>query len=151
MHTSRFHLTITAGLAVGLGAMTTLALLPHAAQGYPTVAISSGSNPVSAWAGTFSSTAISVLTAPEDQDIVITDISLSCNYTCEDRVEMTRSDGTMVGSFWISGGYSSSYDSLSVQQNYSSGIPIPAGQSLSIRTSSGHNAAYTLSGYHAQP
>ena len=152
MHTSRYHLTLTATLAIGLGATGALSLMPQTAVGYPAGAVVSiGTNPVSAWAGTVGVTSTTILTAPSDQDIVITDIHLSCHYTCETRVEMTLSDGSTVGSFWVSGGYGSSYDSLSIQQAFSSGIPVHAGQSLSLQSTGGSTVAYTLSGYHAQP
>jgi hypothetical protein len=151
MHTSRFQLALTTTLAIGLGATGAAVLIPQTAVGYPAGAsVSTGTNPVDAWAGTVGSSTTSILTAPADQDIVVTDVHLSCNYMCETRVTMTRSDGTTVGSFWVSGGYGSSYDSLSVQQQFSSGIPVPAGQNLSLQSSSG-TIAYTLSGYLAQP
>jgi hypothetical protein len=150
MQTSPLHLSLTVGLAAGLGVMSTIVVMPHTAQGYPTTAVSTGTNPVSAWAGTVNTTGTVVLSAPADQDIVVTDISLSCNYMCESLVYMSRSDGTQVGSFWVSGGYGSSYDSSTVQQQLASGLPVPAGQSLTIGSSSG-TIAYTLSGYLAQP
>ena len=151
MHTTRFHLMLTVGLSGALGAMTILAVSSQPAQGYPTTAISTAYNPVQAWAGEFDNHASTVLTAPADQDIVITDIHLSCNYMCEDKVQMTRSDGTEVGLFWISGGYGNNYDSSKIEQQFSSGIPVPAGQSLTLQTINGYTAAYTLSGYQAQP
>jgi len=151
MNTSRFQLTLTTSLAVGLGAMATMALMPLSAIGYPASgSISLGSNPVQAWAGTVNHTGATVVTAPSDQDIVVTDLILSCNSSCDARASLTRSDGTLVGSFWVSGGYGSSYDTLSIQYQLSSGIPVPAGQSLSISTSY-DTIAYTLSGYLAQP
>ncbi len=120
MHTSRFQLALTTTLAIGLGATGAAVLIPQTAVGYPAGAsVSTGTNPVDAWAGTVGSSTTSILTAPADQDIVVTDVHLSCNYMCETRVTMTRSDGTTVGSFWVSGGYGSSYDSLSVQQQFS--------------------------------
>jgi hypothetical protein len=151
MYAPKFHLTLTVGLSAALGAMTVLALSSQPAKGYPAAAVSAASNPVQAWAGEVNSTDTVIMTAPTDQDIVVTDVHLSCNYACEDRVVLTRSDGSTVGMFWISGGYGSSYDSSNIQQQFSSGIPVPAGQTLSIRTISGYTAAYTLAGYHAQP
>jgi hypothetical protein len=82
------------------------------------------------------------------QNIVITDVHFSCNYNCETKVVMTRSDGTLVGRFWVSGGYGTGYDSLSIQQQFASGIPSPASQSLSL-SMSGNTIAYTLSCYQA--
>ena len=150
MHTNRFHLIVTTGLAICLGATGAMALLPTTAIGYPAgSAVSMGSNPVQSWGGTTSSDV--VLSAPSDQDLVITDVHLSCNYMCETRVELQRSDSSMVGMFWISGGYGSSYDSQSVEQMFSSGLRIPAGQSLSLYSSSGSSVAYMFSGYQAQP
>ncbi len=150
MHTHRFHLIVTTGLAICLGATGAMALLPTAAIGYPAgSSVSLGSNPVQSWGGTTSSAA--VLTAPSDHDLVITDVHLSCNYMCETRVELVRSDGATVGMFWVSGGYGSSYDSLAIQQMFSSGLRIAAGQSMNLTSSSGASVAYTFSGYHAQP
>ena len=151
MHTSKFHLALTTALALGMGAAGSAALLPHTAVGYPSGAsISTGSNPVQSWAGTVSSSSTTIFTAPEDQDIVVTDVHLSCNYTCDTRFTMTRSDGTTIGSFQVSGGYGSSYDSLSIQQQFNSGLPVPAGQTLTIQTTH-DTVSYTLSGYLAQP
>jgi hypothetical protein len=150
MHAHRFHLILTTGLAICLGAFGAVAILPTVAIGYPAgSAVSMGSNPIHSWGGVFTSE--TVLTAPDDQDLVITDVHLSCNYMCDTRVEMLRTDGETVGMFWVSGGYGSSYDSLAIQQMFSSGLRIPAGQALSLISSSGAQVAYTLSGYQAQP
>ena len=151
MSAPKFHLTLTVGLSAALGSMTVLALSSQPAKGYPAAAVSAASNPVQAWAGEVAATTTDLLTAPSDQDIVITDVHFSCNYACEDRVILSRSDGSTVGMFWISGGYGSSYDSSNIQQQFSSGIPVPSGQTLSIRTAYGNTAAYTLTGYLAQP
>ena len=151
MSNNHFQTMLITGLAIGFGATATLSLRPHSAIGFPAApAVSLGSNPIQAWAGTINSNTSTILSAPSDQNIVLTDIHFSCNYTCETRVTMTRSDGTVVGSFWVSGGYGSDRDSLSIQQQFSSGIPIPAGQSLVLNTT-GNTIAYTLSGYQAHP
>jgi hypothetical protein len=150
MHAHRFHLILTTGLAICLGAFGAVAILPTVAIGYPAgSAVSMGSNPIHSWGGITASA--DVLTAPSEQDLVITDVTLTCNSTCDTRVQLQRSDGTSVGMFWVSGGYGSSYDSLSIQQMFSSGLRIPAGQALSLISSSGAQVAYTLSGYQAQP
>ena len=151
MQPTRYHLTLTIGLAAGLGATTSLLLNSPPAEGYPTSAISVGTNPVDAWAGTFTTTPVTVFSAPADQDIVVTDLHFSCNYACDQRVVLTRSDGTLVGSYWISGGYGSSLDGVSVQQSLTSGLPIPAGQSLSAVSTGSYTVSYTLSGYLSQP
>ena len=151
MSNNRFQIVLTTGLAMGLGAMTTLTFLPQSAVGFPAApAVSLGSNPVEAWAGTVDSNPVTLFTAPGDQNIVITDIHFSCNYFCDSRVDLIRSDGTTVGSFYVSGGYGADRDSLSIQQQFASGIPILAGQTVTLQTT-GSTVAYTLSGYQARP
>ena len=151
MSTDRLQTFLITGLSMGLGAMTIMVFQSQPAIGLPSSpTVSVGTNPVRAWAGTVNSNPVVLFTAPTDQDIVITDVHLSCNYTCETRIELIRSDASTVGSFWISGGYGTNYDSLSVQQQFASGIPVPAGQSLSIETT-GPTVAYTISGYEARP
>ena len=150
MHAHRFHLMLTTGLAICLGAAGAAAGLPTVAIGYPAgSAVSMGSNPVQSWGGATSSAV--VRSAPSDQDLVITDVNLSCNYMCDTRVELQRSDGHVLGSFWVSGGYGTSYDTLAIQQSFTSGLRLPAGQDLILASSSGAAVAYTLSGYQAQP
>jgi hypothetical protein len=152
MTESRFHLTLTVGLAACMGALTVAAFSSNVAIGYPSVgAVSSGANPVQSWGGTMSGSGLTVFTAPVDMDIVITDVHFSCSYMCDTRVTMIRSDAKNVGTFYISGGYGSNYDSMAVSQQFSSGIKIPAGQSLAISPTSGISVAYTLSGYEATP
>ena len=151
MSADRFQTILCTGLAIGLGAMTVLVFQSPPAIGLPaSPATSVGSNPVDAWAGTVNSSGTTAFTAPSAHDIVITDVHFSCNFTCETRVQLIRSDGTTIGSFWVAGGYGSSYDALSVQQQFGSGLPVPAGQSLTIQTT-GSTVAYTLSGYLAHP
>jgi hypothetical protein len=148
MQSSRFQIVLIAALSMGLG----VSLTTSVAVGYPAgSAVSTGANPVDSWAGNVSSTSTPVLTAPADQDLVITDVHLSCNSSCDTRVELRTSGDALVGNFWVSGGYGSSYDSLSIQQAFSSGLRIPAGQTLNISNTTGHSVAYTLSGYQAQP
>ncbi len=112
MHDHRFHLILTTGLAICLGAAGALALLPSDAIGYP------------------AGSAVSM---------------------CETRVSLERSDGEMLGMFWVSGGYGTSYDTLAIQQTFSSGLRLSGGQHLTMSSSSGSAVAYTFSGYQAQP
>lgn len=155
MQTTRFQLSLTTGLALALGVVSTMALLPQAAVGYPAgTAISAGVNPVDSWAGVTTGSSASptlLLTAPPDQDVVLTDILLSCNYSCDTRVELTRDDGTQIGNFYVRGGYGTNDDGLAVSHAFEGGLRVPAGQSLSIRTSVNYLVAYTVSGYQAQP
>jgi hypothetical protein len=155
MQTTRFQLSLTTGLALALGVVSTMALLPHTAVGYPAgAAVSAGANPVDSWAGVttgISATPTLVLTAPSGQDLVLTDILLSCNHVCDTRVELNRGDGIQVGNFYVSGGYGTNNDTLAVSHTFESGLLVPAGQSLSINTTSSYLVSYTVSGYQAQP
>ena len=181
MTNSRFHLSLTTVLAMGLGATLTHALTPSTAAGYPAgVAVSYGGNPVVSSAGTVAlGSSESALTTSADQDLVITDAILSVSSSdgsCKGSVDftLTLSGGTALGHFtsdltgnhpWVSSpyitaayGYSSGTDPTQAV-HFTSGIRVPAGETVVVHTTgraiscgdSSVSARYTLSGYLAQP
>ena len=146
MQTSRFQLGLVATLAIGLG----FSLSSSQAIGYPSgSAVSMGSNPVWAQGGNFSGGTAGYITAPADQDMVVTDILLSTRYSLE-RANLTLEDGTNVGQAIIHG-YDSDRPATPLSHQFSSGIRIPAGTYLQINGSWGGDVDYTFSGYYAQP
>ena len=171
MQTSRFQLGLIAALSLGLG----YALAPSAAIGYPAgAAVSSGSNPIVSIGGSvYADETKTLLTAPSDQDLIITDLVLtSFSYVgCKKnhKTELTTSAGAVLGQYETSSSTSRryyDYDSspgLSVRHAFQSGLRVPAGESLSVGTiesgehgdgcgsSTTYGVRYSLSGYHAQP
>ena len=175
MQTSRFQLGLIATLAVGLG----FSLSSSDAVGYPAgAAVSMGTNPVFAVggsiAGAYSPTVTSILTAPTDQAIVITDVHLQ-SYTTDTcrRAHwsiLEISSGGQVAHFETTSAYGetgyyepSNSDGSLVNQSFGSGILVPAGQTLQIQSNQSWQYArsgcgpvanggvrYTVSGYHAQ-
>jgi hypothetical protein len=141
MQTSRFQLGLIAALAVGLG----YTLSSSQAVGYPAgAAVSLGTNPVWSTAGTVSgSTTITVIEAPADQDVVITDLSMYCNGASH--LFLRLDDGTLVGRYRVVDGAGL------VNRSLNSGILVPAGQSVQLENESGSTVFYNYSGYYAQP
>jgi hypothetical protein len=141
MQTSRFQLGLIATLAVGLGFSLSLS----DAIGYPASAVSLGTNPVWSVGGTPSSTEI--LTAPADQDMIITDVHFANTDGSWLRLEMHTS-GTYVA------GFSSDDTSDRTVASLRSGIRVPAGQALTMNFEAHYglgSSRYTVSGYYAQP
>ena len=92
MQTSRFQLGLIATLAAGLGA----ALSSSPAIGYPSgPVVSSGTNPVWAIGGTLPGETRTVLTAPADQDMVVTDVLITGD-SGHERAYLNLQDGTRV-------------------------------------------------------
>jgi len=180
MSTTPFHLCLTTGLALGLGAALTHAITPSIAGGYPAgAAVSYGANPVISSAGTVAvGSSETALTAPDDQDLVITDAILSVSSSegsCIGAVDFTLqlSDGTAVGHFTSDlTGYREAYDTSygygygytsgtdpTQAVHFGSGIRVPAGETVDVQitgraircSESSVSARYTLSGYLAQP
>lgn|GEM_PF-973296 len=149
------------------------------AVGYPAgAAVSSGSNPVFSEGGSFSinygSTASAeVFSAPEDQDLIITDLVLDAgtdDFNCIEhwRVDLTIPDSTLASTsvsprFRRQSGYNYSDDSnytQGSQLNLNSGLRVPAGTSAQLEaismqqggcTSRNGQILWTASGYYAQP
>jgi len=171
MHIDRFQLLITTSLAIATGGLATLVLGSRNAQGYPAgSAISYGHNPVVAYGGNlFNGSTTTVITAPADQDIIVSDVVLtpdSTDHTCvaglQFRLEL--GSGPSVGTYamQIKTDAERSYTNTSqnVVAQYSSGIRVPAGDTLQAAvnhsyeyncTRSELSVAYAVSGYIAQP
>ena len=168
MQTSRFQLGLMATLAMGLG----FSLSSSDAVGYPTAGVVSlGINPVRSYAGAISRDSNLTLFSSAEQDFVVTDVSLiaqSNNSYCMDKISIKLQSGSeTVAQYGLSTGYCYSsrcdLEDQSTIQTLSAGIRIPAGQGLSIHSStfdtytySGCSAgrlvetAYTISGYFTQ-
>ncbi len=178
--TDRFQFSLTLALAIGFGGLLAHTLIGPTAIGYPAgPAVSAGTNPVFSTGGEFSfnpddGTSSTVLTAPADQDLVITDVEFSVSsghMYCGMRAEVDLYvDGEQVGAYTPMSSmmrfYSSETAFLSAnnaQQTLSSGIRIPADSSLVVTatryewggsycsSSYTQSVRYTLSGYQAQP
>ncbi len=151
MQTSRFQLGLIATLAVGMG----LSLSSTVAVGYPAgSAVSTGANPLWAVGGNhYPGTPVEIITAPSDQDIVVTDILMTFECTGCTPTVILRADDTMISRtvfrhFRDGGNYATI--SVPIRHTFSSGLPVPAGQTLTLEVSD-NSVDYTLSGYHAQP
>ena len=143
MVTSRFQLGLIAALAVGLG----FSLSSSEAIGYPAgAAVSLGANPSWNSAGEISGSGEETLvTAPVGQDVMVTDLNLSTNYGTQ-QVELVLEDGTLVGKYRVRSGASGDVD-----RSMTTGIRVSAGETLSVKYSSGYSIFYNVTGYYAQP
>ena len=122
------------------------------AQGHPSgMVVSTGSNPIVNVAGQLSSSAwVSVLTAPEDQDIVVTDLVFSANHSGAGEPELRLASTTQtVGRYFIFGG--SYHGGGPAHFSLQTGIRVPAGDSLELNINTTNYVNYSLSGYYAQP
>ena len=145
MQTSRFQLGLIATLAMGLG----LTLSSSQAIGYPAgAAVSLGTNPVWAYGGTEYLSSKTIVTAPSDSDMVLTDVSLSTTYNYNTKAGL-KVGSDVVGEWVISGKSSNQYSGTTVNLNMTSGIRIPAGETLKL-TTEGTYVSYAISGYYAQ-
>ena len=163
MQTSRFQLGLIAVLAISLG----YTFSSTQAIGYPAgAAVSMGGNPVLSFGGTRNSAGTDAIgPAPTDQDLVITDISLSGNgvhstyHACRWTVSLESETGATLGVFktWSQVNYTSyTIGGGNISAQLQSGVHVPAGEYLHLvvdQESGGTSCslAYTLSGYHAQP
>ena len=168
MQTSRFQIGLIAALSCALG----LALSTSPAIGYPAgPSVSYGSNPIVSSGGlVYASESTTAITAPADQDVILTDVLLSSNSdsAClrSHQTALTLSSGIVVGKFVTSSSWARQhYDwdsspGLSVNHTYGSGIRVPAGETLSLSVtqhwaegscSGSHGVSYSVSGYQSQP
>ena len=146
MQTSRFQLGLIATLAVGLG----YSLSSSQAVGYPgAVAVSMGTNPLWSKGGTSSAYSMDVVTAPVDRDMVLTDLSLSTHYDYDTRTGIDVG-GEPAGRWTVSGKAGNAYTATTFGLAMTSGVRVPAGETLSL-TTSGQSIDYFMSGYYAQP
>ena len=173
MQTSRFQLGLTTCLSIGLGAALTVALTSQVAIGYPAGAISGGANPVVAAGGSMSmpttgEATATLITAPADQDVILTDLSISGTSdwsSCSERwpVTLSTSGGENVGEYTTGIGSTNDYSfPKELELHLLSGIRVPAGESLEISTyrddwggscswSRVATFRWAISGYQAQP
>jgi hypothetical protein len=141
MQTSRFQLGLIATLAMGLG----FSLSSSVAVGYPAgSAVSLGANPL--WTVGGNTDSITEISAPEGQDMVITDLILSPGYNTLGRATLTGSSGAVLGEFYLQ-----SYNSIDrhVRHAFAGGIRIPSGESVTLTSET--KTHYSISGYYAQP
>ena len=154
MQNSRLQLGLITALALCLG----YSVASSDAIGYPAgAAVSYGANPVWSVGGNLSSGdgAIPLVSVDGAHDLVVTDVyvSLSCT-NCAPRITLSAGGETLASyrywQFKDGGGVTDSVVSpVPVNHALSSGLRVPAGESLSIQISS-YDADYTLSGYYAQ-
>ena len=175
MQTSRFQLGLVCALSLTLG----LALDSGDAIGYPAGAvISSAENPVASIGGTaYASEAAKILlSAPDDQVLVVTDVVLTSTSEIQcmrsHKTELSTTAGDIVGQFETNSGIAAYYahywgmvsDGRQVNHTYGSGLQIDPGQTLYlgvVQTGSytrdgcgsagSHGVRYSISGYYAQP
>jgi len=181
VQTSHFQLGLIAILALGLG----LTLSSSSALGYPAgVAVSTGTNPVTSGGGQFDvdyggSASGSLVAAPSDHDLVITDLHLGAltnRMQCLESWEVSLvSDGETLASYGVYSGhlrtehsstgysaYSTSNTNAGYDVQLSSGIRIEAGQTATLEVSSfttygscsssrAGKLIWTYAGYYAQP
>ena len=151
MQTSRFQLGLIATLAVGLG----FSLASSEAVGYPAgAAVSYGSNPLWAKAGEASHAGDVVITGTSGVDVVVTDVVLTTNSDdCASNVFFDMPSGGTLAFFKlrVDSDGDKTHQPSSIQHAFSSGLPVFAGDSMSIRSVGSCPVAYTLSGYYAQP
>lgn len=161
-----------AAVALGLGGFASgLFLHVSDASGYPAGAVVSyGANPVVAVGGSASdSTTTTLLTAPAGQDLVITDVVLSgyVDTNCAGHIPVTlsTSSGGTVAGVTVGAVQSNASSPYNVSQtptlNLVSGLPVPAGDSLTMTTGAYSTTScgtsitvavyYTVSGYYAEP
>ncbi len=136
------------------------------AWSYPSgPAVSLGSNPVFAHGGNVGlDSNVTIFTAPSDQIMVITDVSLGITQTarsCEASLMVRLKTDTELVLAEFGVGMPDLYNHPGNTQGYSfqSGLPVQPGQALIIQTetayrecsSAYYQVRYTVSGYRAQP
>lgn len=141
-------------LTLPIGICAILAFLPahNTAMAHPmTPVVSTGSNPIVNVAGRLTDPGfVSVITAPADQDIVITDLIFSADISGAGEPELRlASTHATVARYWVFGGsyHSGGPNHYALQ----TGIRIPAGDSLELNINTTNDINYTMSGYYAQP
>ena len=164
MQTSRFQVGLSTVLALCLGYTLSSSL----ASGYPSGAISTGTNPVRSAAGQLelssSDTVSGVMSAPSDQDLVLNDINLALTQAADycranGKVLLQDDAGTSYGVFAVNTTILYNAQATPTSFHGQSGIRIPAGTSLNLSWTWDYNycshgyyeLAYTLGGYLAQP
>jgi hypothetical protein len=177
---SRFQFLVTLGLAVGLGAALSQVFVARTADAYPAgVTVSTGTNPIVSVGGSqefepSEPASLEVMTAPADQDLVITDVRFdlsSGHLQCGEvaRVTLTTPSLGTVGEYSVMSPIVRFYGSETAflaptnsQQSMASGLRVPAGEALTLTvthddwggsyctTSYIQELRFTLAGYLAQ-
>ena len=153
MQTSHFQLGLIATLAVGLG----FSLASSDAVGYPTSAISRGSNPIASATGPLSSSPAEAFAPTTDQQLILTDVIVSARRTVssgcaahdERHLVIRTGSGDDLALFGLRSSTSNVHEF-----HYASGISVPVGESVEVYysgCSGGIYMDYSLSGYYAQP
>ena len=125
-------------------------------QGGPVVA--TGGNPAFAVGGGLTSaTSVALQTAPNNGILIISDIILTTDPhgNCTNVVSLQTSGGHTLGQFQLGsqrqnngGGYSTYASSPDqIQHSFAFGLPVPAGESVELHTSSSCEISYTIAGY----
>ena len=152
----------TSSIMGAMGALFCMSVGWWAAQPAQAIpqSVSVGSNPLLSWAGQLShSSSDTAGTAPNEYDVVITDIILTTASFCGAHgydVTLTTSSGNLIGQFRLSSQQASQSGHYvsNVIANLNSGLKVPSGESLSIETNNPYQDCklnYTFSGYLAQP
>ena len=166
MQTSRLQIGLITCLSLGLG----LALSSQQAIGYPSgAAVSSGINPVRSATGHWdlsssSTSASAVITAPEDQDLILTEIMVGltqdsdgCMATGHFTVRETGGDA--LANIPVNIGHLTYSPTVPVQLQFDSGLRMSAGSSVDVEWEfvwhncgyGSYDLDYILSGYLAAP
>jgi len=153
MQTSSFQQVLIAALALGLG----FSLASSDAVGYPSgPSVSVGANPVVNASGRIMEfgSPTTLVVAPADQDIILTDINLQTPDPTGCEVMLSSNDGVRLVTNWIEGDVrSDGFPGVKLDQSLVSGLRIPAGQDIYVHFGSCDvtKLYYNLRGYYAQP
>lgn len=155
------HSPAASFLAIAVGCAVAVSMSSGPAIGYPTTAVSLGSNPVIAVGGAIGAdTSVDLFDEFLDQDFVITDVVLTIygyrdsTNTCQNRVSL-NSAGARLAQYHLTSDtyYNGTYlQPTSVSHTYSSGLPVSSGASLNITNHDGPcSIGYSVSGYRVAP
>ena len=141
----------TVGLLV-LGGALSLSLLPMVqAQVGPTTSL--GAQPYASFSGDVTSVNTSILVAPSDSTFLITDVIITQTEStagfCGGLV-ILYADSTPIGQFRIASSVdgNAGWGQGLINHSFASGLPVEAGQSLSVQSQSFScaNVSYTIAG-----
>ncbi len=145
-HSTHWVFLITTILTLGW-AMTT-----GVASGHPAgTVVSTGSNPIVNAAGRLTDFGfVTIMTAPADQDVVITDLVFSADHSGAGEPELRiESTEKVVGRYFVFGG--SYHGGGVVHIALQTGIKIPAGDSLELNINTSNDVNWAISGHYTQP
>lgn len=177
---NRLTATILVSFALILGVLVGQGRFPPPASAYPAgAAVSYGANPIVATGGSVTAgSSATLFTAPAGQDIVVTDLVLTGGFSSSANFTYCRGATVVVTLSTASGtrasaalGYVTTMDSqngnaglavVPVTMSLSSGLPVAAGETLTVTTSvlasysttycdPNLTVAYTATGYYAEP